>query len=287
MKNDSATRLQHRAARTRCRASDVLALVAESTPGGPAAELGARLAKRWQGTLTACHVPPALRPLSGAPVEPTVLSLLYEDDTDAPARAARDFHAWAATMGVDHAHWVQAASGIAQTLHVLGAWHDLAVMQRELIPAEHLVDVLGEALLGARIPCLIIPAGRAADVYARVLIGWNGRQEAAHALRAALPLLAEAREVVLADGSHPAEDDLKAWPPFAPREYLLGHGIEAHAKRLRADPKEAGAALLREAEGYDLLVIGAYSHSRTRERLLGGATRHVLAHAQLPLLMMH
>ena len=286
MKNDSATRLQHRAARTRCRASDVLALVPESTPGGPAAELGARLAKRWQGTLTACYVPPALRPLPGAPVEPTVLSLLYDDGADG-ARAACDFHAWAAGMGIDHAHWVQATAGIAQTLRVLGAWHDLAVMERTLIPGEPLVDVLGEALLGARIPCLISLAGGATDTYARVLIGWDGRQEAAHALRAALPLLAEAREVVLLDGAHPAEDELKAWPSFAPREYLFGHGIEAHAKRFHVDPKETGAALLREAEGYDLLVIGAYSHSRTRERLLGGATRHVLAHAQLPVLMMH
>ncbi len=65
--------------------------------------------------------------------------------------------------------------------------------------------------------------------------------------------------------------------------------MHAHSRRIHATPHEAGAALLREATsiGADLLVMGAYGHSRTRERVFGGATRHVLRHARVPVLMEH
>ena len=78
-------------------------------------------------------------------------------------------------------------------------------------------------------------------------------------------------------------------PDFDPVRYLARHGIAAQRKTLRTKPSHAGEALLAATvhDRSDLLVMGGYSHSPVRERILGGATRHVLAHAPLAVLMRH
>jgi nucleotide-binding universal stress UspA family protein len=249
--------------------------------------VGARLAARWNGTLTGCYLDPALRLLNAAEAEPTVLALLYESSQsqDDPARA--DFAGFAARYGVQAARWAVVRTGVAQTLRMLGAWHDLAVLERDLVAPEGLFEVLGEALLGCRTPCLVLPEGEPEAAFARIAVGWNGRIEAIRAIRAALPLLAGAGEVCVLDGAPEPDEDVSGLPRFDPCAYLAAHGIAARRRRFHAEPSSAGAALLREVRGYDLLVMGAYGHSRMRERVLGGATRHVLEHARVPVLMMH
>ena len=71
--------------------------------------------------------------------------------------------------------------------------------------------------------------------------------------------------------------------------HLARHGIQARVREVAPDHRAVGQVLLDEAReaGADLLVMGAYSHSRLRGALLGGVTRHVLAHAELPVLMAH
>jgi nucleotide-binding universal stress UspA family protein len=72
-------------------------------------------------------------------------------------------------------------------------------------------------------------------------------------------------------------------------EYLAWHGVAASLRPAKPGPDSAGHAILREAAaiGADLLVMGAYTHSWTREELFGGATRHVVDHASLPVLFAH
>lgn len=135
-----------------------------------------------------------------------------------------------------------------------------------------------------------------AQVGQRVLIGWDGGKEAARAVTSALPLLQGAAQVYLAifdeEPGGPAGE--QAGADIA--QYLLRHGVDSstvvrHVKRqgLFTQSPAIGDAMLELAAelGCDLLVLGAYGHSRLRETLLGGVTRTVLAAATLPVLMAH
>jgi nucleotide-binding universal stress UspA family protein len=118
------------------------------------------------------------------------------------------------------------------------------------------------------------------------LIAWNGSVESARAVAASLPLLKLATSVVVltqAEGG-PASADAPAMA-----DYLAWHGIKATAVTCEARQTGVGAQLLGEVEQRkaSLLVMGAYTHSRVRQMVFGGVTKHVLANARVPTLMAH
>lgn len=132
-------------------------------------------------------------------------------------------------------------------------------------------------------PVLVLPrTGWRDGVGRRVLVGWNGSKQAARAMADALPFLRGAEKVwLVAIG-----EDLTAAGLEDAAARLRAHGVEPVSER--HEPRgNAGAQLLELAgrHGADLLVMGAYGHSRLRELVLGGATRHVLTHAELPVLL--
>ncbi len=135
-------------------------------------------------------------------------------------------------------------------------------------------------------PLLLVPAASAAPIGATVAIAWNGSAESARAVSAAMPFLARAAKVVILSAPEgrslaPAGTDLAG--------YLAWRGLDAACHTVAADGAAVGAALLHEAGGLDvdLFVMGAYTHSRWRETVLGGVTRHILSHAAIPVLMCH
>jgi nucleotide-binding universal stress UspA family protein len=136
---------------------------------------------------------------------------------------------------------------------------------------------------------LIVPAvGRFERVGRRVLVAWNASREAARALGDALPLLVDAQAVtVLSIGSTATIDNEHRGADVTRR--LARHGITATAAASIAKDADVGDVLLSRAadHGADLIVMGAYGHSRTREWLLGGAARHLLRHMTVPVLMAH
>lgn len=270
--------------------NDIVALVTSSDPWSPAVAAGISLAARWGASLTGCYVPPALRMVGGADLEPSALGLLLQPrGEDGGERAAFVSHAH--RLGVREAAWTVTHGGLAPTLQQLGAWHDLAVLERDMVDGTHVQDILGEAMLGCRLPCLVLPPQWDREVVLdHVVVCWNGSIEAARAIHGALPLLRAAGEVVLIDGERHTLDDTESnVPRLDPVSYLWRHNVAARVRHIQAPPHLAGQALLKEARSMhaSLLVMGAYSHSRLRERVLGGATRHVLAHAHLPVLMQH
>jgi len=117
----------------------------------------------------------------------------------------------------------------------------------------------------------------------RVAVAWDGEASAAKALRASLPLLASAGAViVLAVADRP-----EACPATDVVRYLSRHGVAAELCPLvRAGTVEATLAAALAAQPVDLLVMGAYGHSRLREFLLGGVTEHFLASAVAPALLL-
>jgi nucleotide-binding universal stress UspA family protein len=147
-------------------------------------------------------------------------------------------------------------------------------------------------------PVLILPyAGAVAAVGRQVLVSWDASKEAARALLLALPFLKQAERVRIAvfDAS-PGSRTLGETSAADPVPYLARHGVEAelsvHAVGGKRGPYrrgEVGEALLSLATDIsaDLLVMGAYGHSRLRETILGGVTHTVFEAMTIPVLMAH
>lgn len=160
------------------------------------------------------------------------------------------------------------------------------------------VNELAEQLvLTAGTPILVIPyAGDFEVVGRRILVAWDGTREAARAIHDALPLLVRAEEVSVGMVNPPG-DSAQAGADIT--AYLVEHGVSARAhvtvSRLPEDetavlgPRSVGIGDLLLSAAFDfsadMLVMGAYGHSRLRELVLGGTTRYVLHHMTLPVLM--
>lgn len=183
--------------------------------------------------------------------------------------------------------WRSAVSPLAQTL--LSRWSvrsDLIVMSSPQVEGVPLAPVdVGATVLAAGRPVLVAPRLSPKLRFDRVLIGFKATREGRAALAAALPLLDRARRVLIASvGPGPATDLRDA------AAFLHGHGVRAETTLIEdAADRDAGRTLLALAadEGSDLLVAGAYGHSRTRELVFGGVTRTLLTEARLPCLMVH
>jgi nucleotide-binding universal stress UspA family protein len=120
----------------------------------------------------------------------------------------------------------------------------------------------------------------------RIAIGWDGKTAAAQAVSAAIPYLSKADSVEILSVQRPP---LKAEATEGLKEYLALHGVKSSERLIDPGPKRIGEALLNAAaEGNaDLLVVGGYGRGRLRESLIGGVTRHVIAHAGIAVFMVH
>jgi nucleotide-binding universal stress UspA family protein len=116
-------------------------------------------------------------------------------------------------------------------------------------------------------------------------IAWDGTLGAARAAGAALPLLSRAETVTILT----ADMEKAGAKPSALADYLAEHGISARTWAFLPDEGALGERLLGEAEaaGADMLVMGAYGHSRLREMVLGGVTQSVTAKTKIPVFMAH
>ena len=136
-------------------------------------------------------------------------------------------------------------------------------------------------------PILLSPPVPPKDIATNVMIHWNCSTEQARATAAAMPLLQEAKRVTVLTVSG------GQGVPGPTAEQLLVHlqrnGIAAKPMTVGLEGKSTGDAILRaaKAEGCDLLVKGAFTQSRLRQMIFGGATSHILANAELPVLMAH
>lgn len=143
--------------------------------------------------------------------------------------------------------------------------------------------------LSAACPCLVMPYGRPqpASVGRRALIGWKNTHTTARAMHEAVPLLESADSVILltiAEADDPKDSSVESAARF-----LRRHGINVEVRHHEGDGDDAGPALLAAAQAMDadLLVMGAYGHTRWRELVFGGVTDHVFRHMTLPVLLAH
>ncbi|GAB0113412.1 universal stress protein [Acidisoma sp. C75] len=281
----------------------VILLLNETAAGRAALDTAIDTAMLWRAHLTVLHVrvdardvaPLAGEGLSGAMIEDMMVAT--EKESAIRAHEVRILFEQAMTAhGIPIAEARPQPEGMtANFVSVAGREEEIIAQQARLadltvIPHPEAgqdvssSDALHAVLFDSGRPVLIAPAAEPATIGQRICIGWNGTAESAAAVQAALPWFQKAQAVrILTSDDYqrrgPAAADLAA--------YLALHGVAAEIATFRPVDKSVGAGLLAAARefGCDLLSMGAYSHSRLRQLILGGVTRHVLENADLPVMM--
>ncbi len=181
--------------------------------------------------------------------------------------------------------WQVAVGRGADVVGQVGGAFDLVVVNLPTAdPGQPSRETLEAAIFNTGRPVLLAPATMPDTLGRSVIIGWNRSVQAGQAMFAALPFLLRAERVKIVTVTTGA----KRGPSHLDiARNLAWHGINAQIKEIPPDQRVVGEVLLAEAAdfGADLLVMGAYSESRLRERIVGGVTRQILARATLPVLM--
>jgi nucleotide-binding universal stress UspA family protein len=148
-----------------------------------------------------------------------------------------------------------------------------------------------DVLMTAGRPLLIIPyAGQFATIGTNALVGWTPTRESARAVHDALPVLAKGAKVLVLTVENTRGGEVEPLPTADIAEHLARHALDVSAARtVVSDGLSPADALLDYAADIqaDLLVVGGYGHSRTREMIMGGVTRDLLHHMTVPVLMSH
>jgi nucleotide-binding universal stress UspA family protein len=170
----------------------------------------------------------------------------------------------------------------------LARLHDLAILP---VPeSEAPVDSwIPSILFGSGRPIMLLPSRRkTTQRLDRVVVAWDWSREAARALAAALPLIALAKSVHIVTVFGEKHIQTTCTPADL-EKYLVAHHVKYDLEQVELKGKSIGEALTDHAESVnaDLLVMGAYGHSRIQEFVLGGATREVLRDPPLPVLLCH
>ena len=153
-----------------------------------------------------------------------------------------------------------------------------------------LMDFPERLALDSGRPVLVVPyVGRYASVGRTVVIAWKPGRESARAVFDALPILAAAEKVHILEVKKDGKEEAGLAPDTSIAAALARHGIKPSVHTsIAADISVGDEILSRLADlDADLLVMGAYGHSRMREMVFGGATRHIARHMTVPTLFSH
>ncbi len=188
--------------------------------------------------------------------------------------------------------WRKASGEIPPTVQLHAHYADLVVVGqgRRDDDESTVADVLPETIvMGSGRPALVVPMyGKFPRLGEQVLVAWNRTREAARAVHDALPILTRAKSVKILE-VNPAKEATPHLSGVDIATHLARHGVKAEVEAATVSDIEIGPTILSRAAdlGVDLLVMGAYGHSRLREFVRGGATRHLLQHMTVPVLMSH
>jgi nucleotide-binding universal stress UspA family protein len=272
---------------------DLLVHVDNDTACSSRLDVAVWLAATHDAHLTALHAMtwPRLPGYIEMELPGSFLELQRSHMLDRARQAENLFQERARRRGI-RGEWRAAEGDVIETVKLHARYADLTVVGqgRGVKHASAELVLLPEDLvLGVGRPVLIVPRyGTFETVGERVLIAWNGTREATRAVNDALPLLRMAAKVTVLSVD-PPDGSVPRVPSADIALHLARHGIAAEAASSRSLDIGVGNVLLSRAAdlGADLIVMGAYGHSRVREMALGGATRHVLEQLTVPVLMSH
>ena len=185
------------------------------------------------------------------------------------------------------ASWRDAEGSYVEIAAQRAAAFDLMVAASATV-MESLMAIAEQSLLQTRRPVLLAPARLQSDLTDSVMIAWDESPECWHAVSAAIPFMQLAKSVRVISVDRDASNRQASQADVL--AYLRCHGIGATAQVVAPELRSVGDTLLAAGAEHEagLLIMGAYSHSRLREMLLGGATRHILKNASArPVLLAH
>jgi nucleotide-binding universal stress UspA family protein len=222
------------------------------------------------------------------------LDRLHRESAAKAARLRAAFQETAGKLGIKpgdvggpggvSAEWVEAEGSAAMFIGSFGRVFDLIVLRKPDPKISAETEILLEAaLFESGRPILVVPKPRPMPQGGTVAIAWNGSTETASVLALGMPLLCKAGKVVVVS----VEGGMVPGPTGAEvAQYLQCHDITASVRHVQPEGQQTGEAFLREAMKLeaDLMFKGAYTQSRLRQLVFGGATRHILSHAQIPVL---
>jgi nucleotide-binding universal stress UspA family protein len=277
---------------------DLLVVLDTSAPARGRIDLAAALAERFAAHLVGLYpLPTPQAPRELGYFDPAMLDPFFaearERARDAAGKVREQFEGVAKLRGVS-AEWRVVPEGAAADPALHARYADLTILG-QLDPdrgeAEMIRPRPEQVTLASGRPILVVPyAGRFEDIGRRVVVGWSATREAARAVNDAMPLLATADVVtVLTIDARERPGGHGELPGADISLHLARHGVKAAIEQTVSADISVGDALLSRAAdlGADLLVMGAYGHSRMHELLLGGATRTLLRSMTLPVLMSH
>lgn len=181
--------------------------------------------------------------------------------------------------------WYEKVGSPDKILRIVGPTSDMLVVSRPASDDAKVAQTfLMDALLQTSRPVMILPQQALATIGERVMVAWNQSSEAMRAVVAALPILQKADEVTIAvagkeNGVGPKSTQLA--------QYLQYWGIKSSIRRMGGRKPDKKLVDAYHETRSDLIVMGAFSRSRLRQRLFGGVTDYMLRRAEIPVLMLH
>ena len=275
---------------------NILVHVDSSERAGERIRIAANLARTDDGHLTGVFVAPdPLLPtwmVAGMP--PAALEAAMDRVQGEGDAARARFQEIADRVGV-HAEWRTASGSVSQVTAVHARYSDLAVvgkgsaLEPELYPYP---DLAADLTMSCGRPVLVVPnSGRFDRLGENILVCWNAGREATRAVNDAMPLLRRAEKVVVlsVNAHRPSGGDHGEIPSANIALHLARHGVKAEAANTVADGISVSDIVLSHASdrGIDLIVSGAWGHSRMREWAFGGVTASLLRDTTVPALMSH
>lgn len=223
--------------------------------------------------------------------------VLQETITRAQEEAREIEDAVKAHLGASGISW-GSDSGVAQIAdlgrHVAerARFSDLVILPQPYGEGRgaELEPIVESAMFEGRAPVLVMPDdAKTLTRPKQIVLGWNESAESLSAARAAMPFLQAAETVRVVVIDPPTHGPNRSDPGGQLSQYLARHGVRPEIDVLSKTMPRVSDVLMRHATdtGSDLVVMGAYGHSRFREAILGGATRNMLEQATLPVFMAH
>lgn len=276
-----------------------------------ALETAAELARKWNAHLEVWHVAP--NPYSTAVAVYSVYgmgltyipdALLVEIEKKSKAniiKAQKKYHQFLRIMQIPETdsrkfssdqpsasfHLANGRADLILRMHA--RLTDLVIISRGYIEETVISDnLVTDIALHSGKPVMLVPSGKHAKPLGdKVMIAWNGSLQATRAVSASMPFLNSGKVLIVSA----LERLVKKFPlsAFELENYLCRHGIEAKTDTSKIKGEDVESALLTKAKKFNagLIVMGAYTHTRAREVLLGGVTKYMLKEAKIPLLLTH
>jgi nucleotide-binding universal stress UspA family protein len=255
-------------------------------------DIAGRIANRWDAHVVGLYVrQPGFVPAWTEAGTRQLAEMQERINAQLAAEAKAVFDAGVRAAGIERAEWRVDEGPLPETVALHARYADLVVVNQTDPDAPTRSNFADTVIMEVGRPVLIVPyTGEFKTLGDNVLVCWNAGREAARAVTDALPFLQGAKRVtVLSIVDKAPAGALGDVPGADIALYLARHGVKAEAARTVAADVDVGDEILSRAFDYgaDLIVMGAYGHSRAREIVLGGATRSILRSMTVPVLMSH